>query len=629
MGATWFNGVTLTCEIAFGDAPKAASPTWTDVSAYVRVDPPIVIERGNFSTLNGDFSPGTMTLHLDNRDRRFDPDYSSSPYFGDLVPMVKIRLLATLSATTKTLFTGYVMGWTQRWTKGGDGTVEVSCVDGSRFVQGAQLASSAWAWEVESDANVLHYWPLQSTVDLHPDRVGSVALSRTHIGTVSTADIGAPIGESNGVVLGQYDAGWQATSTPSTAPRGMDFWVYGETPTTELVARVGQYDNLSVLIEGGRITDLRFSHDSDANSYTITSSDTPVSLPLRPARANHVAVYSTGTTMVVRVNGSTILADTLDVGAADWGTNDPQVTVLQSDTGVSHWALYSDVPGTVSSDTYHAAGIAAHGHPYGERGGDRIDRVLDEINWPAGQRSIDTGDTEQGPYLPAGLIMLEYARQVVNSEQGALFFNVDGDITFLSRNSLWVAAASAPTFSDDGAAGAVRYTEIQPAPQHVDNISNIVTTSYSNVGAITRRDQTSIDAYGEGRRFIDGPTIPDARSASMLSAYVLRESKDPSVYIERIECLMRTSDGLNEFATLAGVELADIVNVEHTPNGVGSQVVRSVQVVGITHEIGAAQWRVMLSTSKASSQADDVPYFVVGDAQLGKLGATADNRIPF
>jgi hypothetical protein len=76
-----YDGITYAVEAAFGASPFAPSPTWTDISAYVRADAGITINRGRSSEFS-DVQPGSMTLTLDNRARLFDPDYSAGTYFG-------------------------------------------------------------------------------------------------------------------------------------------------------------------------------------------------------------------------------------------------------------------------------------------------------------------------------------------------------------------------------------------------------------------------------------------------------------------------------------------------------------------------------------------------------------------
>jgi len=78
-----------TVQCAFGVNPGTV-PTvsqWTDISAYVTV---AGCARGRSSETDT-FTPGTFTASLKNRDRRFDPDYTSSPYYPNVKPMVRLR----------------------------------------------------------------------------------------------------------------------------------------------------------------------------------------------------------------------------------------------------------------------------------------------------------------------------------------------------------------------------------------------------------------------------------------------------------------------------------------------------------------------------------------------------------
>src|SRR4051812_10986829 len=74
-------------EVAFTTDPGATSPSWTDISAYVKSSSPT---RGRDSEFD-DFGPGTNSLRLNNKDRRFDPSYTAGPYYGYLLPMRRVR----------------------------------------------------------------------------------------------------------------------------------------------------------------------------------------------------------------------------------------------------------------------------------------------------------------------------------------------------------------------------------------------------------------------------------------------------------------------------------------------------------------------------------------------------------
>src|SRR5215213_3092239 len=103
---------TITVEIAFATAPLAVTPTWTDVTAYVKSIPQI--RRGRQNALTG-IEAGTAVVVLDNRTRRFDPTYASGAYYPNVLPGRKIRISAVYNSTTYYLFTGFIDTWPPEW----------------------------------------------------------------------------------------------------------------------------------------------------------------------------------------------------------------------------------------------------------------------------------------------------------------------------------------------------------------------------------------------------------------------------------------------------------------------------------------------------------------------------------
>lgn len=137
---------TIKCEIAFGDDPLTANSAaaWVDVSTYLRGR--VWIRRGRNHEL-GEFEAGRMTLTLANHDRRFDPSNASGPYYGDIVPMVKIRLSAiwTIAGTPITYerFTGFVEGWKMRERNGTAMYADLRCVDAFTYFSKIPVTAAA------------------------------------------------------------------------------------------------------------------------------------------------------------------------------------------------------------------------------------------------------------------------------------------------------------------------------------------------------------------------------------------------------------------------------------------------------------------------------------------------------
>lgn len=148
MTVTFFDGVTVTVEAAlsaatglYGAYDSAVYDTatygpdviWTDISAYVQS---IKIDR-QFDREVAAWRTGTATIVLRNQDGRFSPDNLSGPYVTSGVTQVRpwrpVRVQATYSGTTYTLYYGDALDWIEGWTvnKAGKGVAicTVPCVD--------------------------------------------------------------------------------------------------------------------------------------------------------------------------------------------------------------------------------------------------------------------------------------------------------------------------------------------------------------------------------------------------------------------------------------------------------------------------------------------------------------------
>jgi len=132
-------------EIAFASNPNQV-PDWVDVSDFVRE---IHIRRGRQHEL-GRFEAGTCTIALDNRDRRFEPEYASSPYYPNVVPMRRVRVSAIWRDSVYRLFTGFVEAWPQTWPGGMDAEARLEASDGFKLLNMYRLDHD-WPQEYSGD----------------------------------------------------------------------------------------------------------------------------------------------------------------------------------------------------------------------------------------------------------------------------------------------------------------------------------------------------------------------------------------------------------------------------------------------------------------------------------------------
>jgi concanavalin A-like lectin/glucanase superfamily protein len=104
------------------------TPTWTDITAYLLEGS---FQRGSSGPDLDEPQAGTATFRLDNRSRRFEPEYAAGAYFPDIRPLRRIRL--TIDSVVQ--FTGFVTSWGQNWPDAlMNQEAVVTCVDAQEIL---------------------------------------------------------------------------------------------------------------------------------------------------------------------------------------------------------------------------------------------------------------------------------------------------------------------------------------------------------------------------------------------------------------------------------------------------------------------------------------------------------------
>jgi hypothetical protein len=104
-----------------------------DVTEFVRT---VSVRRGKSRQLDK-YTAGIASVEFNNSDRTFDPEYASSPYYGQIIPKRTIKVSTGGSA----VFYGVVDDWNLNYDLSGLSTAGADCIDG--FTQLAQGALSA------------------------------------------------------------------------------------------------------------------------------------------------------------------------------------------------------------------------------------------------------------------------------------------------------------------------------------------------------------------------------------------------------------------------------------------------------------------------------------------------------
>ncbi len=133
---------------AFASSPTDPLQAYTAISPYLRG---INAKRGRQFELDR-IETGTEAFTLDNRDGRFSPENTGSPYYPNLVPNRQVKWHLYWAGVDYAVFTGHLEGYPQQFPSYGyDSIVQQRAVDGflllskSKFIPGSTTLTSAMA----------------------------------------------------------------------------------------------------------------------------------------------------------------------------------------------------------------------------------------------------------------------------------------------------------------------------------------------------------------------------------------------------------------------------------------------------------------------------------------------------
>lgn len=609
--------------VAFSDGPLVASPTWTEITSYWR---DLSVSRGRSSELD-DFQAGSLTVTLDNRDRRFDPTYSSGPYFSNLLPRRQIKVEAVIGGTTRAVFRGHVASWRQAWSFDDGQQCVVTASDAFALLAARTVPESAHAF-VAASLRPTSWWRLSDDGGVVTDAMsragGQYGAERTKVDALEASGDGASRtltapGEPSGPIA-RVGYGTNATSTQTviTALVRVDALL-------AYVDGVVAYDRSFSMVygdNGGFGTGwVDFGIDYAGNlavHIRVSGGDLSVasSSEMQPARTHHVAMIRNGTTATIYVDGTSVgtVTNASATGSHSWtkgavlgdgptGTTNTSLVALNRDVTLDEVVLWHG--SVLTAAQIQSLSDAALGWRL-DSAADRIGRILDAIDWPSALRTINASATNVGPFIGGG-DALSTMQRTARSEMGRLFVAADGKVVY-EPATFDIGASAAAAFADDSTANAIRYAGYE---LELDDrfTFNIVTVTGSGELTHTSSDATSVSTYGPLALSVetDLPTSAACRDLAdrLLARYATPAVRGSSWQIDPV-------DDTQMLAALA-LDLGDIVTVRRTPR-VGSAHTATVQLVAISHSASSSGTAVI---TFAGAPADTAARFRWGTSTWG------------
>lgn len=601
---------TPVVEIAFTDGPYVVSPTWTDVTSYVR---DMQISRGISDDWNL-VADGSATVVLSNRDRRFDPFNASGPYFGNLLPRRQIRIRATYSGTTYDVFRGFIDGWPPAWTDSGyDSTVTLSCFDALDLLGSAPMPP-VWASRYINDLGAEHFWKMDDPI------VGSgTIVNFTDSGTRAT-----PIASSNIV----YQISSLADGIQDTCAGSANNLTSGS--AVDLPVAWGAYGNFSfstwtrnnqVSANGSSVTFATNGIGFEMAQITTGANAGQYRFRVRTVSLGYEWLSSAKSItephhIVFTYNSTTGQGLVYIDGLAEAPTRSSFTTLFAPFTfeqislftgEYQHVASFNKVLTPTEASTIYQYSL----NQFLETSSQRETRIIGYTPFSASLTNFNGSEILLD--LPANLsnatLQLEMASK---SEYGPLFVNKAGVITSYTRNQIRSQTKSIVSQSSYG--NGVGFTGNLIGPEidieyAGDAMRNIADISCETAGTVTVTNVASVNTYGSADESVN-TVLGTLSSATTVGQIVSGWGGQvyPKVSPTRVVMLPTAS-----WASTLGLELFDRFTLQVSPP-TGSSMSFNMLTSRISHSVTPEGWFTTLEGS-----ARWAAVFILNTSTLGGL----------
>jgi hypothetical protein len=589
----------LKVEISFVSAPLATSPTWVDVSDYVRQSPGVSITRGRQSSTST-FSPASCTFSLDNRDRRFDPQYASSPYNGYLTPRRQVRVTATANAVATVIFQGHITGWPTAYPfVGKDSTVRIEAFDGLAWLAETIIPDQVYAY-ADGLGDLEAFFRFADTAVWADEQGAGDARLTQGVGAVGTSPLAK--GLTSEAVVFNPPTNWGA-SYRNTGATSFTFSFWLRTTNTGL--------------SGTAWLSLLGAEFAGSSLYRVGIDDTGVvrydgfpfnpgfpgavssSIAVNDGQPHHVAIVHDGNTSlrcyvdgVDRSAAVDLQAGKLYVqwiGSAMVTTSDYNLIGEMQDVAFYTQAL-------IDTEVATLYGLGAG--ELAESTGTRLTRILDAVGWPASWRDQTVTSALRGECYELSLTgksALAAGQEVAATEQGGLYCTPTNKVCLFSRyhsQEATVGKTSQATFSDDGAD--IPYTRFDGFNSRDIDMANDASVS-SVWGTRQASNATSITDYGRQSTNVR-TLLANVNLVNDMANGIVAARKDPQIRSGAFSVALGALTAAQQ-STVLGLDCGEQVTMEITPSGVGSQIVKPLILDRVDHDISADGWTVSLAGS--------------------------------
>ena len=247
----------------------------------------------------------------------------------------------------------------------------------------------------------------------------------------------------------------------------------------------------------------------------------------------------------------------------------------------------------------------------GQLSGTRINKILDEIDWPTSQRDIDAGLTTMQADPGTNRTALAALTTVSTSEYGALYVDANNSFIFQDRSVTVGSIGGTPTVFADNGTG-IDYFDASWILNDV-LIFNKSTITRTGGTAQVASNQASIDKYFLHSYFLDNLLMEtDAVALDYALAYTASRA-ETTIRCDAITLDLYTPNYDTGVVAALDLDFFDPITIITTQPG-GSLLEKTLQIFGVRMNISPNSWKTTFTTLEPV-----IDGFIIGNVDYGIL----------
>ena len=248
----------------------------------------------------------------------------------------------------------------------------------------------------------------------------------------------------------------------------------------------------------------------------------------------------------------------------------------------------------------------------GQLSGTRINKILDQIDWPDSMRDVDAGLTTMQADPGTNRTALSALTTVSNSEYGALYVDGYGSFVFQDRAVTVGSIGATPTVFADNGTGIIYFDASWTLNDVL--IFNKATITRTGGSAQVASNQASIDKYFLHSYYLDSLLMEtDAVALDYAQAYVASRA-ETTIRCDAIVLDLYTPNYDTGVVAALDLDFFDPITIITTQPG-GSLLEKTLQIFGVRMNITPNSWKTTFTTLEPV-----IDGFIIGNVDYGVLG---------